>query len=114
MIKDPKTKMYFTVGLIMIIIITAWILNLKNSLQLEKNKQSEKNQELTQIADNFSNLLVDVKNMKNQVIQSATTTAESLQGGPQISPDQLESIAERLKTETSTSTATSTATTTKE
>ncbi len=107
--QNKKNKLYLTVGLIMIIIITAWILNLKNSLQNNQprpqNIQSlELQKKWNQISTDLSKIFGNIQELQESLEQSPTTTGATLQGGPQITPEELDEIAKKLKIETSTST----------
>ena len=100
--------MYFTVGTITVIIMTAWILNLKNALNLSNSAETAKDQSLNQITDNLSELITSFKNINAQFAQSAATSGQTLQGGPKISPEQLDLVAERLLLGASTTATSST------
>lgn len=97
--KNNKTKMYLAITLVMIIIITAWLLNLKNSLNQEQTQKTQDSQ-WQQISNNFNQLMGDINQLKESLSQSPTTSATDLQDAAQISPDELEQVADRLKVKT--------------
>ncbi|MFH1890222.1 MAG: hypothetical protein ABIJ91_01490 [Candidatus Kuenenbacteria bacterium] len=105
--QNNKTKMYSAIVLVMVIIITAWVLNFKNSFNKNQSTNPD-NQELQQLSSEFNRILINIKKFKEQLSQSPTTTAEQLQGGPQISPAQLNKIIEELDNIELASTTTST------
>jgi len=106
-----KIKMYLAVALVMLIIITAWIINLKNSFN-KNNEADLQNQKLKQIVGDFNKIFINTKNIKDQMVktlnQSPTTTSAFLQGRPKISPNQLYKIMDKLNTNNSSTSTTST------
>ena len=107
--KNKKNKLYLTVGLIMIIIITAWVLNLKNSFNNNQSQSDdlpalELQDKWNQMSTDLDKIFGNIKNRQKSLQQSPTTTGTTLQGGPQLSPAELDEVVERLKIETSTST----------
>lgn len=110
-----KRKMYLTVGLIMVVIVTAWILNLKNSLNAPDNGASQdelQNLELDkkwdQMSTDLSRIFGNLKNLQESLAQSPTSTGTDLQGGPPISPEELTQVIQKLKIAGPTSTPTTT------
>jgi len=108
-----KIKFYLIVGFIMLIIITAWILNLKNSLS-QKNKNSsatatgddiQLEQKWHQISNDLSTIFSKMKKFQQSLKQSATSSGAILQGGPAVSPEKLDQLIQHLKIETSTTTS---------
>lgn len=104
-----KNKMYFTIGLIMVIIIAAWILNLKNAF----NKSSQAPSEFEQLAldekwhkmtNDLSKILGNIKKLQEYLDQSPTSTTAQLQSAAEINPAQLNKMLEKLKIEMSTTT----------
>lgn len=104
-----KNKMYFAIGLIMVIIIAAWILNLKNSF----NQPSQTKNELDQLAldekwgkmtNDLSKIFGNIKKLQEYLGQSATSTTVQLQSAAEINPAQLNKMLEKLKIEISTTT----------
>jgi len=104
-----KNKMYFTIGLIMVIVVSAWILNLKNAF----NKSNQSPSELDKLAvdekwdkmtSDLSKIFGNIKKLQEYLGQSPTSTAAQLQSAAEISPEQLNQLLEKLKIEISTTT----------
>jgi Tfp pilus assembly protein PilO len=102
-----KIKMYLTIGLIMIIIVTAWILNLKNNFNHNDTKQDniqslELREKWQQMSTDLSKLLSNIKELQESLKQSPTSSTSQLQAAAEISPEQLDEAIERLKSATTT------------
>jgi len=104
-----KNKMYLTIGVIMVIIISAWILNLKNAF----NKSNQSSSELDQLAldekwdkmtSDLSKIFGNIKKLQGYLGQSSTSTTAQLQGAAEISPEQLNQLLEKLEIKISTTT----------
>jgi predicted negative regulator of RcsB-dependent stress response len=102
-----KIKMYLTIGLIMIIIVTAWILNLKNNFNHNDTEQDniqslELREKWQQMSTDLSKLLSNIKELQESLKQSPTSSTSQLQAAAEISPEQLDEAIERLKSATTT------------
>lgn len=97
-----RKKMYLAVGTIMIIIVTAWILNLKNSLTLNDEQKNPESQEWQEISSSLNQLLSNVKDLRQNISQSPTSTAADLQPAALITPQDLNAVIEKLKIATTT------------
>ena len=105
--------MYLAISLIMVIIITAWILHLKNYLIRQPSFSSspsdfELNAKWEQMTDDLSKIFSNLNQFKESLNQAPTTSLEHLQNAAQISPDELEEVIQKLKIEISTNTTTTT------
>ncbi|NMC51978.1 hypothetical protein GYA54_04680 [Candidatus Kuenenbacteria bacterium] len=111
-LQNPRAKMYLSIALTMAAIFAVWVVTLTRTLKKPPTQKSSNiSSDLKPLEEKLSVLFQDLQTLKTALDQSATTTATSLQGGPQIKPEELDKIIERL--DISTSTTTSTPTTTK-
>lgn len=107
-----KFKMYLSIGLIMVVIVTAWLLNLKNSLTSDKSNQTASandlalDQKWSQFSTDLGKLITNIKVLGSSLNQSATTSASDLQAAAKIKPSELEELIDKLKIEISSSTKT--------
>ena len=101
--------MYLTIGVIMVIVVSAWILNLKNAF----NKSNQSSSELDQLAldekwdkmtSDLSKIFGNIKKLQGYLGQSSTSTTAQLQGAAEISPEQLNQLLEKLEIKISTTT----------
>ncbi len=113
-INSQKTKFYLSIGLIMTIIIIAWIINLDKTLNTsqsakESNKESiykpSLKQNWQQITNDVNDLYKNIKDLNNSY-QSPTDSAETIQQAVQLSPDELENLVQNIKVKASTTTTT--------
>ena len=101
--------MYLTVGVIMTIIVTAWLLNLKNSLVSGESSQTESANDLAldqkwhQFSTDLGKLISNIKVLGNSLNQSATTSVSDLQAAAKIKPDELNELIDKLNIEIASS-----------
>ena len=110
---SKKIQVYLTAFIIVVMIFAAWLLNLKNSLK-HNLPAEEKNitAEIKKISSRLEEIIIETQNQKNDFpkLSAPTSSASSLQDGPQISPDQLDTMLEKIKIETNTTTPIATST----
>jgi len=104
--KPQKIKAYISIAVITIIIITAWVLNLSNTI---KKNETENDQTLEKASEDFKTIIMDIKNFKQNFqgyAQSSTGTAEYIQPSQKIDPEKLEQIVEQINLNPPSSTVT--------
>jgi hypothetical protein len=107
-LKNPRVKLYLTMGVTMALIFTLWIVTLAHTLKksVPTKPTTESTQNLKSLEEKLSGLFADLKDLKSNLAQTPTTTGATLQGGPQIKPEELDQIIEQLGIATSTPTST--------
>ncbi|KKS40461.1 hypothetical protein A3H03_02795 [Candidatus Kuenenbacteria bacterium RIFCSPLOWO2_12_FULL_42_13] len=109
--ENNRCKLYLTIGATMVVIFTAWIAVFMHTLKSTPADQAKKSSpdNLQMIERKLSDLFDDFETLKESLNQTPTTTAKLLQGGPEIKPEELDKIIEKLKNKTvSTTTPSST------
>lgn len=106
---NNKNKMYFTIGFIMVIIIVAWILNIKNTFNKNKSddtdfKKLELEQKWNELTTDLSQGFNNLQKFQQGLGQPSTSSTSQLQAATEIKPDQLKKMLEKIKIEISTTT----------
>ena len=99
--------MYLAIGLIMLILISAWILNLKNTFNKSSGAKSDFDQpaldeKWNKMTNELSKIMGNIKKLQENFGQAATSSAARLQGAAEINPEQFNKLLEKLKIEIST------------
>ena len=107
-LKNPRVKLYLTMGVTMALIFTLWIVTLAHTLKKSAPAKpvTESTQNLKSLEEKLSGLFADLKDLKSNLAQNPTSTGATLQGGPEIKPEELDQIIEQLGIATSTPTST--------
>ncbi|HRY63118.1 MAG TPA: hypothetical protein P5267_00710 [Patescibacteria group bacterium] len=111
-LKNPRLKLYLTMGITMAVIFTIWIVTLVHTLSSQtpasqNNNIPTTNESLEPLKEKFSQLFTELKVLKSSLLnQAATSTGDTIQGALQIKPEDLNEIVEKLVIATSTPTTT--------
>jgi hypothetical protein len=111
---ENKTKLYLFTAIAMIVVISFWAINLKNSFhKINSTPTQNQNFNLDKLSANLSQLLDEFDKAKKLLAGAATSSADNLQNTPKIAPEDLAKMLEKLdQVKNSTSTAILTPTTT--
>jgi len=105
LINNPKIKLYLIIGIIVLIIIIAWLINFKNIIQTDKVQNNNLGENWQDLNKKFDTVLINFEEIKHSFKQSTTTT-KKIQNTIEITPNQLENIIENLNLSSSTASTT--------
>jgi hypothetical protein len=102
--KKNVTKFYLTIGLITVILVSAWVLNFKKQLADTPNTNSNPTlrAEWDKMTTDLSTVIDGLKEFTGSTVQSPTSTATELQQAAEFSPEQLDSLIDQLNISTTT------------
>jgi len=105
LINNPKIKLYLIIGIIVLLIVIAWVLNFKNIIQTNNTQNNDLGKEWQNVSKNFNDILINFNELKHSFKQPTTTT-EKIQNTVKLTPNQLKNVMENLNLSSTTASTT--------